>query len=123
MATVSYHSDWLKSGRLKRVVDKINNGTSINNEGNIQFDDFDFQQYFDLLSDAFRYPESLNASEIRSLVYRTSIDLRKNGKISEQKLLHLVNLRASEALAVVPQRYTMWTHLRLRRMVWSPGFK
>jgi hypothetical protein len=123
MTTVSYRQKWIETGRLKRVLAKINDGTSVNADGAIQFDDFDFQQYFDLLADAFHSPDTLTPREISSLVYSACIDLRKLGPVQRDKLLGLVNKKASEALAVAPRPFTMWTQLRLRQMVWSRGFK
>jgi len=123
VATVSYRPEWLNSGRLKRVLDKINDGTSVNLDGAIQFIDWDFQQYFDLLSDAFRFPESLTGEEFRALAYRGCLDLRKEGVVTKGKLLEIVNKKASDALAVPVTRFSMWTNLRLRRMVSVPGFR
>lgn len=123
MATVSYKNDWQKSGRLKLLLTKINAGTAIREDGAVSFIDHDFQQYFDLLPSAFRYPNAIPRSEFGSIVYGSSIELRKRGKITAEHLLHEVNERSARNLSRPLIPFTMWTRLRLRNMSQSKGFR
>lgn len=123
MATVSFQQDWISSGRLQRVLKKINSGTSVNSEGNIQFEDFEFKQYFDLISDAFRFPEQITQDEASSIVYRACIDIRKKGQISQGDLRIIVNDLTSAALSIPNRPFTMWTHLRIKQLSFSSGFR
>ena len=123
MPAVSYRTEWQKTGRLRLLLGKINEGTSPGENGNVTFTDHDFQQYFDLIPDAFRHPEEITPGEFRSIVYRAAIDLRKYGLITAENLLKEVNQRAVARLQLVVRPYTMWTRLRLRDMASATGFR
>src|SRR5690348_2771251 len=99
MATVAYQQDWQRLGKLRLLLAKINAGTAGNDNGSVTFTDHDIRQYFDLLPSAFRYPNEIPRSEFESIVYRSCIDLRKQGRITAENLLHEVSQRATENLS------------------------
>lgn len=124
MTTLRYRKEWIEDGSLAVLIDAINEGTSPNADGSVQFVDHDFNQYFFLLTDAFEYPSSVTRTDMGSFVYRACVDIRKTRAIiRREELLKRVESRVRDLLAQSPESYSMWTKLRIRQMAFSPGFR
>lgn len=122
MVTVSVRSEWQKQQRLRAVLQHFKERTSVNADGAVTFDDWDFTQIFSLLDDAFRYPDSLAPREMSSLIRNALIDLRKRDAVDESSFIAAINTAASTALRIPLKRFTMWTALRLTQVHQHGGF-
>jgi hypothetical protein len=124
MARLGYRQDWVEDHSLSRILDAINDGTSPVVTGGVQFTDHDCDQYFFLLTDAFKRPSVITRSDLHGIVYRSCIDIRRVNKlIRPDDLLQKVSRYVHELLQQKPVRYSMWTSLRLKEMASNRGFR
>lgn len=116
MTRAAFRRDWNESGLVRRLFDRLNNGTEISSEGGITFRAEDFKELFFLLADCVVFPEDITRSDVSSISYRAFIDLRKNGPVDSRALLKEVAQKIAELRSEPRHVYIMWSKMRLRQM-------
>lgn len=120
MASVSFRSDWKQSGLSAKLIAELNSGTEVNSDGAVSFTAHDYSDLFSLLADGLRYPADITHDDASSISYRSFIDLRKTGLVSEKGLLSEIGRRTRELQLEPRTRFTMWSKCRLQQMSFHP---
>lgn len=118
---IAFREDWLKSGAIARLLQRMNEGTEPTGSGAISLKAGDHRDLFFLLADCIVMPGELARSDISHLSHRAFINLRKNGPVTPPKLLSEISERVNHLLSVPSKTFTMWTAFRVRMDIDARG--
>lgn len=118
---VAFRRDWLQSGAVTRLLERLNDGTQPSEGGGISFTATDHDDLFFLLADCIVAPSELTRNDVSSASYRAFLDLRKHGPVDAKHLLSAISERVSRLIATELKTFTMWTVFRIRETPGLPG--
>jgi hypothetical protein len=98
-------------------------GTTLNAEGNVQFQMWDFNHMFEILPDAYEFSSTLTPRQVQGVLSRALLNCRKTNKKTEDALTKEAEKLAKRKVAQKPTRYHLWVKFRARNMGSNAGFK
>ncbi|MDQ4420757.1 hypothetical protein OOT33_09975 [Sphingobium sp. DEHP117] len=108
---------------LSELLKVFEKGTSINEEGQLQFHYFDHDGLERILPDAFDVDKSFTNRQVRYLLRQALWNSRKKGTLTLDGVTSEAQRLATEQLSEPPKSYALWTKFRARNMSDAETFK